>query len=91
MTSQVSACIFAALGCVHRLLILRLLFRAGNTGLTWGELKERTGCDETDLQDRVSVLLSVGLIARSMCKENERIHLRRNRFASLKSYFFETS
>lgn len=53
---------FAALGSEQRLLVLRTLVRAGNDGLSIGELGERTGITGSTLTHHVKQLAQAELV-----------------------------
>nr|WP_285674831.1 metalloregulator ArsR/SmtB family transcription factor [Limibaculum sp. NKW23] len=53
---------FAALGSVPRLMILRILVRAGEGGLAVGALGERLGITGSTLSHHIAALVRAGLI-----------------------------
>ena len=62
---EIVASSFAALGSEQRLTILRVLVRAGPTGLSIGVLGTRSGITGSTLKHHMKILLSAGLVARS--------------------------
>ncbi|MEL6167537.1 MAG: metalloregulator ArsR/SmtB family transcription factor [Pseudomonadota bacterium] len=62
---------FAALGSEQRLTVVRTLVRAGEEGLTIGELGERTGVTGSTLTHHMKILAQAGLIAQA--REGRRI------------------
>lgn len=53
---------FAAIGSEARLEVVRTLVRAGNQGLTIGDIKSRTGMAASTLAHHLKILKSAGLI-----------------------------
>ncbi|MEM6276819.1 MAG: metalloregulator ArsR/SmtB family transcription factor [Pseudomonadota bacterium] len=53
---------FAALGSEQRLMVLRALVRAGETGLSIGELGERSGVTGSTLTHHMKILSQAGLV-----------------------------
>lgn len=58
----VAASTFAALGSEQRLLVLRILLRAGPQGLSIGELGERTGITGATLTHHMKTLAATPLV-----------------------------
>lgn len=54
---------FAAIGSEARLEVVQVLVRAGNNGLTIGEIQGRTGMAASTLAHHLKFLASAGLIA----------------------------
>lgn len=54
---------FAAMGSESRLQVLRLLIRAGEDGLSVGEVQERCGIPHSTLAHHLKFLAGAGLIA----------------------------
>ncbi|CUH54348.1 ArsR/SmtB family transcription factor [Shimia marina] len=59
---EVAASTFAALGSEQRLSVLRCLVRAGNQGLSIGELGKRTGVTGSTLTHHMKILAQAGLV-----------------------------
>lgn len=59
---EVAASTFAALGSEQRLSVLRCLVRAGNEGLSIGELGQRTGVTGSTLTHHMKILAQAGLV-----------------------------
>ncbi|WP_147125804.1 ArsR/SmtB family transcription factor [Shimia ponticola] len=57
-----AASTFAALGSEQRLSVLRTLVRAGNDGLTIGELGARAGVTGSTLTHHMKILTQAGLV-----------------------------
>lgn len=57
-----AASLFAALGSEQRLLVLRVLLRAGPNGLSIGELGNRTGITGATLTHHMKTLAGVGVV-----------------------------
>ena len=57
-----AASTFAALGSEQRLGVLRVLVRAGDKGLTIGELGERSGVTGSTLTHHMKILNAAGLV-----------------------------
>mgnify|MGYP001586602936 FL=1 len=57
-----TASAFAALGSEQRLTVLRVLVRAGDEGLSIGELGERSGITGSTLTHHVKLLAQAGLV-----------------------------
>lgn len=57
-----TASAFAALGSEQRLSVLKALVRAGDEGLSIGELGERTGITGSTLTHHVKLLAQAGLV-----------------------------
>ncbi|MEM1373860.1 MAG: metalloregulator ArsR/SmtB family transcription factor [Pseudomonadota bacterium] len=53
---------FAALGSEQRLMVLRVLVRAGDSGLSIGELGERSGVTGSTLTHHMKILAQAGLV-----------------------------
>ena len=62
---EIAASSFAALGSEQRLTILRVLVRAGPTGLSIGLLDTRSGISGSTLTHHMKILLSAGLVAQN--------------------------
>ncbi len=62
LTLEVAASTFAALGSEQRLAVLRTLVRAGNDGLSIGELGQRTGVTGSTLTHHMKILAQAGLV-----------------------------
>ena len=58
----IAAASFAALGSEQRLSVLRALVRAGQEGLSIGELGERTGVTGSTLTHHLKLLAAAGLV-----------------------------
>ncbi|WP_243612643.1 ArsR/SmtB family transcription factor [Shimia aestuarii] len=58
----VAASTFAALGSEQRLSVLRVLVRAGEEGLSIGELGNRTGVTGSTLTHHMKILAQAGLV-----------------------------
>ena len=58
-----AASTFAALGSEQRLAVLQSLVRAGEKGLTMGQLGERTGVTGSTLTHHLKILVQANLIA----------------------------
>lgn len=56
---------FAALGSEQRLAVLQALVRAGEPGLSIGELGERTGVTGSTLTHHVKILTQAGLVTQA--------------------------
>ena len=54
---------FAALGSEQRLTVLRILVRAGEAGLSIGELGERSGVTGSTLTHHMKILAQAGLVS----------------------------
>ena len=73
---------FSAIGSQPRLEVLLSLVRAGNAGLSVGEIQKRTGIAASTLAHHLKLLNSAGLI----CQEkNGRTIINRANFAHLQS------
>lgn len=59
---EVAASCFAALGSEQRLLVLKTLVRAGPSGLSIGQLGERTGVTGSTLTHHMKILTQSGLV-----------------------------
>ncbi|WP_120499957.1 helix-turn-helix transcriptional regulator [Roseovarius sp. EL26] len=59
---QVAASTFAALGSEQRLMVLRVLVRAGSKGLSIGELGQRSGVTGSTLTHHMKILSQAGLV-----------------------------
>lgn len=59
---EVAASTFAALGSEQRLSVLRVLVRAGEDGLSMGELGERAGVTGSTLTHHLKILAGAGLV-----------------------------
>lgn len=66
-----AASAFAALGSEQRLEVLRMLVRAGDQGLSMGELGERSGVTGSTLTHHLRILREAGLV--SQAKEGRKI------------------
>ena len=62
---EIVASSFAALGSEQRLTILRVLVRAGPTGLSIGVLGTRSGISGSTLTHHMKILLRAGLVAQN--------------------------
>lgn len=62
---EVAASKFAALGSEQRLGVLRVLVRAGPSGLSIGELGERAGVSGSTLTHHLRILSQAGLITQA--------------------------
>lgn len=62
LSLEVAASTFAALGSEQRLAVLRTLVRAGDEGLTIGELGQRTGVTGSTLTHHMKILMQAGLV-----------------------------
>jgi len=58
---EIAAARFAALGSEQRLEVLRILVRAGDTGLPIGELGRRVGITGSTLTHHMKILVAAGL------------------------------
>jgi DNA-binding transcriptional ArsR family regulator len=65
LTLATAASKFAALGSEQRLSVLATLVRAGNEGLTIGELGERTGITGSTLTHHLKILAAADLVTQS--------------------------
>lgn len=76
MNSDQAAAGFAAIGAGARLQVLRLLVRAGDAGLTVGDLQGRSGIAASTLAHHLKVLSEAGVIAQerqgrsTLCRAN---------------------
>lgn len=61
-TLALAASRFAALGSEQRLAVLRILVRAGDTGLSIGDLGKRSGITGATLTHHMKVLAQAGLV-----------------------------
>ncbi|MGR3637568.1 MAG: ArsR/SmtB family transcription factor [Shimia sp.] len=59
---EIAASTFAALGSEQRLSVLRSLVRAGNSGLSIGELGQRSGVTGSTLTHHMKILAQAGLV-----------------------------
>lgn len=59
---EVAASTFAALGSEQRLMVLRTLVRAGEVGLSIGQLGERSGVTGSTLTHHMKILAQAGLV-----------------------------
>ena len=71
---------FAAMGSEARLKVLKTLIRAGEPGLTVGEIKDRTGIAPSTLAHHLKFLSAGGLVEQ---ERNGRSTLTRARFNKL--------
>ncbi|MFY0596812.1 MAG: helix-turn-helix transcriptional regulator [Cognatishimia sp.] len=62
LSLEVAASTFAALGSEQRLSVLRTLVRAGDDGLSIGELGQRTGVTGSTLTHHMKILAQAGLV-----------------------------
>ena len=62
MDWEIAAQGFAAMGSEARLQVLKTLIRAGNEGLTVGEIQERTGIAPSTLAHHLKFLSAAGLL-----------------------------
>ncbi len=62
LSLEVAASTFAALGSEQRLAVLRTLVRAGNAGLTIGELGKRSDVTGSTLTHHMKILAQAGLV-----------------------------
>lgn len=60
-----AASTFAALGSEQRLAVLRVLVRAGQKGLTIGDLGQRSGVTGSTLTHHMKILSQAGLVTQS--------------------------
>ena len=67
---------FAAAGSESRLLVLRVLVRAGERGLTISEIQHRTGIPASTLAHHLKFLAAGGLIVQK--KQGRTVHNRAN-------------
>lgn len=65
LSLEVAASTFAALGSEQRLSVLRTLVRAGEAGLSIGQLGERTGVTGSTLTHHMKILAQAGLVTQS--------------------------
>lgn len=63
LSVEQAASTFAALGSEQRLGVLNALVRAGPTGLSIGELGERSGVTGSTLTHHVKILANAGLVS----------------------------
>ncbi|WP_085805630.1 ArsR/SmtB family transcription factor [Roseovarius albus] len=59
---EIAASTFAALGSEQRLMVLRILVRAGRDGLSIGELGQRSGVTGSTLTHHMKILSQAGLV-----------------------------
>jgi len=62
MTPEIAAASFQAMGSDARLKVLRALIRAGEAGLSVGEIQARTGIAASTLSHHIRVLAAAGVI-----------------------------
>ena len=62
LSAEQAASTFAALGSEQRLSVLRILVRAGDEGLSIGELGERSGITGSTLTHHMKILTQTGLV-----------------------------
>ena len=62
MTPEAAATLFQAMGSEARLKVLRTLIRAGEGGLSVGEVQARTGIAASTLSHHIKVLADAGVI-----------------------------
>lgn len=67
MTWEEAAAGFAAMGSEARLQALRCLVRAGEAGLTVGEIQDRTGIAPSTLAHHLKFLTGAGVIEQERC------------------------
>ncbi len=86
MDSSTAARGFAAIGSDSRLDVLQVLVRAGEGGLTVGEIQSRTGIAPSTLNHHLGTLRDAGLLIQE--REGRIIHNRAafDRLAELASY-----
>lgn len=60
-----AASTFAALGSEQRLAVLRILVRAGDAGLSIGELGQRSGVTGSTLTHHMKILTQAGLVTQA--------------------------
>ena len=65
LSLTLAASTFAALGSEQRLTVLRSLVRAGPSGLTIGQLGERTGVTGSTLTHHMKILAQAGLVTQA--------------------------
>lgn len=65
LSLEVAASTFAALGSEQRLAVLRTLVRAGNAGLTIGELGKRSNVTGSTLTHHMKILAQAGLVTQA--------------------------
>lgn len=65
---------FAALGHEHRLELFQTLVKAGDAGMTVGELQARIGCPASTLAFHLRELVNSGLVTQE--KEGRSVHSR---------------
>ncbi|MCJ8334358.1 MAG: metalloregulator ArsR/SmtB family transcription factor [Epibacterium sp.] len=76
MNSNEAAAGFAAMGSEARLSVLRLLIRAGDAGLSVGDLQSRSGIAASTLAHHLKVLAEAGVVTQerqgrsTLCRAN---------------------
>jgi DNA-binding transcriptional ArsR family regulator len=65
LSVEQAASSFAALGSEQRLMVLRVLVRAGPEGLSIGELGARTGVTGSTLTHHMKILTGAGLVSQA--------------------------
>lgn len=76
MNSNEAAAGFAAMGSEARLSVLRLLIRAGEAGLSVGDLQSRSGIAASTLAHHLKVLAEAGVVTQerqgrsTLCRAN---------------------
>ncbi len=80
---------FAALGSEQRLIVLRTLVRAGDEGLSIGQLGERTGITGSTLTHHVKQLAQAGLVDQQKTGRTIRCVVSYNRARELSEYLLE--
>lgn len=81
LTSDIIAQGFAAIGSESRLEVLKILVRAGNEGLSIGDIQQRTGIAASTLAHHLKFLVAGGLIyqhkeGRSVISKADYEHIR---------------
>ena len=65
MPLEIAASKFAALGSEQRLNVLQVLVRAGDDGLSMGDLGERAGVTGSTLTHHLKILAQAGLVTQT--------------------------
>jgi len=84
-----TASAFAALGSEQRLTVLKALVRAGDDGLSIGELGERTGITGSTLTHHAKVLAQAGLVLQVKAGRVIRCAVSYHRIRELSTYLLE--